>query len=172
MALKDFETVIRSDVLRELLQHWRDAKGSRRMPGWSDLNPALIKPVLPLIWSWKYDRADDRFTGRLVGDRIHKLYGASNAGRTLEDCFPKGYYAAIAPVFRRIVTTPEFLREHGPIYAHLGGACDGERIALPLAEDGEHADGIIGASYFVLEGPLIREGTTLTTTTEEWFALD
>jgi len=172
MSFEAFENATQSEVLRTLLRHWRDAKGSRRMSGWSDLNPASIKAVLPLVWTWKYDRADDRFTGRLVGDRIHKLYGASNAGRTLEDCFPNNYYAPIARVFRRVVTTPEFLREHGPIYGHLGAGCNGERVALPLAEDGEHADGIIGATYFVLEGPLAPENTALTATTEEWFALD
>jgi hypothetical protein len=172
MSFKAFEDATQTDVLRELLQHWHDAKGDRRMPAWSDIKPASIKSVLPSVWSWKYDRAADRFTGRLVGDRIHKLFGANNSGRSIEDCFPRNYCAVIVPLFRRIVTTPEFYREIGPVYAHLGSACTGERIALPLADDGENGDGIIGATHFVLEGPLASENTALTATTEEWFALD
>ena len=70
------------------------------------------------------------------------------------------------------MTTPELFREHGPIYAHLGSACAGERIALPLADDGENGDGLIGATHFVLEAPLSPDDTALKGTTEEWFALD
>ena len=142
------------------------------MPAWSDLKPASIKSVLPFVWSWKYDRADDRFTGRLTGDRIHKLFGATNAGRPIEDCFPRNYCSVIVPLFKRIVTTPELFHEHGAVYAHLGSACAGERIALPLADDGWNGDGIIGATHFALGGPLAPEDTALTATVEEWFAVD
>lgn len=172
MSFKALENATQADVLRELLHHWNDARGSRRMPAWSDLKPAAMKAVLPYVWSWKYDRANDRFTGRLAGDRIHKLFGANNAGRPIEDCFPRNYCAAIVPLFKRIVTTPELFREHGPVYGHLGTSCAGERIALPLADDGEHGDGLIGATHFVLDAPRAPEDTALTGTVEEWFALD
>ncbi|HTW34337.1 MAG TPA: PAS domain-containing protein [Rhizomicrobium sp.] len=172
MSFKSLEAATQADVLRELLQHWHDAKGSRRMPAWSDIRPASIKSVLPFVWSWKYDRQADRFTGRLVGDRIHKLFGANNNGRSIEDCFPRNYCAVIVPLFKRIVKTPEFYHEQGPVYAHLGSACTGERVALPLADDGGNGDGIIGATFFTLGGPLAPEDTALTTTTETWFPLD
>ena len=142
------------------------------MPGWSDIRPAAIKSVLPVVWSWIYDRQNNRFTGRLEGDRIHKLFGSSHSGRTLEECFPHDHCVAITPLFHRIVMTPEFFHEQGPIYAHLGTACTGERIALPLADDGENSDGIIGASYFVLDALPARKDPTLRTTNEEWFPLD
>jgi len=172
MSFKSLENATQADVLRELLHHWNDARGSRRMPAWSDLKPASIKSVLPLVWSWKYDRASDRFTGRLTGDRIHKVFGATNAGRPIEECFPESYCAVIVPLFRRIVTTPELFREHGAIYAHLGSACAGERIALPLADDGENGDGIIGATHYVLDSPILPEETVLKGTNAEWFALE
>jgi len=108
MSFKALENATQADVLRELLHHWNDARGNRRMPAWSDLKPAAMKAVLPYVWSWKYDRANDRFTGRLAGDRIHKLFGANNAGRPIEDCFPRNYCAAIVPLFKRIVTTRSF----------------------------------------------------------------
>jgi hypothetical protein len=172
MSFKALEDATQADVLRELLHHWNEARGSRRMPGWNDIKPASIKSVLPSVWSWKYDRAADGFTGRLVGDRIHKLFGANNSGRSIEDCFPRNYCAVIVPLFKRIVMTPEFYHEHGPVYAHLGSACAGERIGLPLADDGENSDGIIGATHFVLEAALMPENTALIATNEEWFALD
>jgi hypothetical protein len=172
MSFKDLENATQSDVLRELLRHWDEVRGDRRMPGWNDIKPAAIKSALPLVWSWKYDRASDRFTGRLVGDRIHKLFGANNAGRSIEDCFPPNYCVVITALFKRIVMTPELFHERGPVYAHLGSACSGERIALPLAEDGVNGDGLIGATYYVLDGPLAPEDTSLKATTEQWFALD
>jgi hypothetical protein len=166
-----FADVIESEELRAFFDHWNACRGSRRMPGWSDIRPQAIRKVLPYVWAWKYDRKTDRFSGRLTGDEIHRVFGATNSGRPMEECFPERYYAVMFALFKRIVMGPEFLRERGPVYAHLGNACFGERIALPLADDGVTCDGIIGATLFEISRPIRADETRLIGSTEEWFAL-
>jgi hypothetical protein len=48
----------------------------------------------------------------------------------------------------RIVTTPLAFRSSGRLFTVRDYDVTGERIALPLAEDGKTGDGIFGASEY------------------------
>jgi hypothetical protein len=166
-----FAQAIESENLRALFGHWHESRGGRAMPAWADIRPQSIRNLLPFVWAWKYDRKADRFTGRLTGDEIYRIFGATNSGRPMEECFPERTYGVLFAQFKRVVVGPEFFRERGPVYAHLGSACLGERIALPLADDGVTCDGIIGATLFELNRPVRLDETALIGTTEDWFPL-
>jgi hypothetical protein len=171
MGQDAFAEAIESEDLRVLFRHWQECRGRRQMPAWGDIRPQSIKTVLPFVWAWKYDRASDRFTGRLAGDEIHRIFGATNAGRPMEECFPERYYGAVFALFKRVVAGPQFFRERGPVYIHLGRACLGERIVMPLADDGTNCDGIIGATLFELNRPIHPDDAPLVGTREDWFSL-
>ena len=49
---------------------------------------------------------------------------------------------------KSVVTEPGFFRGTGMVFARMGYTMGGERIALPLADDGESGDGIIGGTYY------------------------
>jgi hypothetical protein len=166
-GLPEFLSAIASPLLRELAEHWTEVRGSRRMPAWRDIRPAKIKAQLTIIWSWNYDRARDRFTGRLAGERIQSAFGRSIRGEPMEEVFAGHDYPTFLERYRRIVCEPALFRGHGEVYRHLDRSDIGERIILPLADDGICGDGVIGATDFRSGYPGPVRGETC-----EWYSLD
>ena len=90
----------------------------------------------------------DEFTGRLAGNRIMVATGHSFRGTTLKELHPPHIYEKSQAEFLRIVTGPTVYRCRGPLFRAGGHTVDGERIVLPLAEDGSRGDGLLGASEY------------------------
>jgi hypothetical protein len=80
MSFQAFFDSIRSESLRTLARQWEAARGDRRMPAFRDIDPVEIGRHLRYIWSWKYDRQADSFTGRLAGEEIDRAFGKSLRG--------------------------------------------------------------------------------------------
>lgn len=154
MSFDRFFARIESPALRAIAAHWRAAASGRRMPGWKDIDPTAIAPHLPLVWSWKYDRAADRFVGRLAGEAITAVFGRQLRGASLDDFFAGHDPDRVAERFRSVVSGPTLIHGQGEVFHHFGRVGTGERIILPLAEDGEHVDGIFGATTYVLPATL------------------
>jgi hypothetical protein len=159
-----------SPALRAIADHWLAARGDKRLPSWSDLSPSAIAPHFTKIWAFKYDRGNDEFYARLAGNRIMVGFGRSFRGTPLKDLHPADIYEKCHANQKRLVTEPAVYRGTGKLFKAGGQIVSGERIALPLASDGCHGDGTLGASeydYKVL-GPLkvelIHDG-------EEWYPL-
>lgn len=152
MSFGKFVAEMRAPLLRTLADHWQEARGARRMPGWEDIDATRIARCLANIWAWRYDPASDGFTGRLGGENVRAVLGKSMRGVAMRDLFPPGIYEEKVERLRRIVAQPCFMYERGPIFIYAGRWGPGERIALPLAKDGVHADGIIGMTVYELLG--------------------
>lgn len=172
MSLSEFENSIQSDLLRGLVRHWAEARGGRRMPGWDSIRPAAIKAQLPYVWSWKFDRATGEFVGRLAGERIQSIFGVNIRGARMADVFAGHEFDKMLQRHRRVATEPALFRGYGLVFRHLDRFDMGERVILPLAEDGENADGIIGATETRTTLGTPPDGLTLNQEIEEWFALD
>ncbi len=148
MSFQDFLTKIEAVELRAIALHWDAVRGTRRMPGWKDIDPAAIAPYLRLVWSWKYDSVSDTFTGRLAGDSIVEVFGESLRGKTMQEFFRGRQYERIFARHKRVVSEPAFAHGSGPVFIHAGRHGRGERIIMPLASDGVHGDGIFGATIY------------------------
>lgn len=148
MSFEAFFAAIDDPALRDVAQHWRDACGRKRMPAWRDIDPAAIARHLPIVWSWKYDRARDSFTGRLAGERIIDAFGRSLRGVPMSDFFRDRNYEMIFARHKRIVIEPAFSHGTGPVFIRAQRFSLGERIMMPLAEDGIHGDGVFGATVY------------------------
>src|SRR5271157_976920 len=85
MSFRAFDLAIMSPALRHIAEHWNDARGSRAMPSWDDIRPSQITAELPIIWSYKYDRTAEVFTGRLAGNRIEEVFGKSFRGSPMAE---------------------------------------------------------------------------------------
>ena len=129
------------------------------MPGWQDIDPAQLLPVLPVIWAWSYERDSGEFTGRLLGDRIPAVAGRSITGLSMAEYYQGWNYEEIYAVRRRIVDEPAIGLERGQVFRANGQIGLGERLMLPLARDGRHADTIIGATSFELRPDFLAETT-------------
>ena len=153
MTFVAFFAAIASPELRALARHWQDARGDghtppRRIPAWRDIDPVEIGRNLRYVWSWRYDRATDEFTGRLAGEEIDRAFGKSLRGIAMRDFYATEVYELIFPRFRRVVVEPGFMYGEGMVFARMGRSVVGERIMMPLAEDGQTGDGIIGATIY------------------------
>ena len=148
MAFDELLSRTSDSALRDVANHWNEARGARRMPGWSDISPRAIARHLPLIWSWKYDAATDVFVGRLAGEEIVQAFGENLRGKTGEEFFRNRGGEVLLARHRRVVTEPAFYHGHGAVFSHARRIVMGERIILPLADDGVHGDGILGATVY------------------------
>jgi hypothetical protein len=174
MSFQAFLDSTVSEELRLVAKNWQAARGNRHMPAWRDFDPVPIGPQLRTIWAWKYDRAARTFTGRLAGEDIIAIFGKSLHGVRMEEYFPPDIYRAFFPWMQRVAIEPVFARGSGLIYRRLGRNFVGERIIMPLAEDGVRGDGVVGASiYNPIPGDDVAEQPRLSGEEQiDFFALD
>lgn len=170
MSFAAFEQAIEAPALRAIARHWNAVRGERRLPGWRDIRPSAIAAHLPLIWSYRYDRQADRFVGRLAGDSIEAVFSHSFRGAPMEELFPPAALAHYTARHRRVVMELCFFRGHGQVFDHLGRMGLGERIILPLADNGVEGDGILGATLYDPAAPAARDALS-GGEIEEWFPL-
>jgi hypothetical protein len=162
--LESLYGAIQSPQLCQLLDHWIDIRRGRLMPAWRDIDPVLLAPILPNVWSWKYDRGKDSFTGRLAGDRINSIVGRSLRQVPMTDYFTGADYERIFRRLKRVVTEPVMVLQCGLVFQHEGHQGFGERLILPLADDGEHGDGLIGVTTYELDESSISRMEIIATT--------
>lgn len=167
MSFGDFLTAIKSARLRKVALHWNAARGDRLMPGWSAIRPSEIASELAIIWSYKYDRSSDLFTGRLAGHLIEQAFGKSFRGTPMAEIYPTADYPRLHARTKRVVCEPAFFRGAGMVFRHVKRIGQGERIIMPLAEDGEHGDGVFGATVYEVPSVL----PTQVAEAEDWFSL-
>lgn len=152
MSFENFLAAIDEPGLRTVALHWNAARGTRRMPAWRDIDPIAIAHQLPIVWSWKYDREHDSFTGRLAGEEIYAAFGKSLRGVDMKSFFAGMDYELIFARHKRVVTEPAFALGRGPVFIHARRHGLGQRIIMPLASDGRLADGILGATVYHFAG--------------------
>lgn len=163
---------VASPALKAVAQHWFSARGARRMPAWSNINPKAIAAQLPLVWSLKYDPATEAFTGRLAGDRIARLIGKGFRGLPLDQAQTPQAFGAMQPLLNAVVTKPAIYLGSGNIFRFENAFLAGERLLLPLAADGIHPDGLLGATDYQQRNENIAHGIQPAVDASYWFDLD
>lgn len=148
MSIELLLETISATSLKDVAKHWNEARGSKRMPAWSDIKPQAIARHLPSIWSWKFDPQTGIFIGRLAGELIVNAFGESLRGKTGEEFFKDRGGDALIARHTRVVREPCFYHGSGSVFVHAHRAVQGERIIMPLSEDGITADGILGMTIY------------------------
>ena len=93
-------------------------------------------------------------TGVLAGRNYGKWVDENFYGGHLKDIHSPANYEEAQRLLTKVVTTPLAIRTSGRLFAVDNHIVTGERIALPLAEDGQTGDGILGASDYTPAPPL------------------
>jgi hypothetical protein len=168
MQFSALENSIASPAIRAVAAHWNAARASRLMPSWSDIRPSAIPRHLPIVWSYRYDPASDEFVGRLAGEQIVRFFSHGIRGMPLAAIHSKENFPWVFGLFKKVTTSPALYRSEGCIFKHINRVGMGERIMLPLASDGEKADGIFGATEYRLTSDMC-ETTHTPLANEEWF---
>jgi hypothetical protein len=150
---------VQSPALRIVAKHWHEARGTKRMPSWTDFQSYDSSPYFRLLWGLDCHLATGQFALRFAGDKLRKWVGENYRDARVYDRYPDSASAESHQLLTRIVTTGRAARSSGPLFAVGDYVVTGERIALPMSEDGETGDGILGASDFwppPLLGPIKR----------------
>jgi hypothetical protein len=162
MSYASFRAAITEPALREIAAHWDAVRGDRRMPAWRDIDAYALAPHLPIIWSWRYDIIRKTFIGRLAGEEINAMLGVSIRGKTIEECFAPDVAAVVRQRYQAVMDGPAFMFSYGKVFASAGRTGQGERIVVPLAEDGVRPDGVLGATVYRLGiVPTARDGVAI-----------
>ena len=122
--------------------------------GLARLDPAALRHHLSIIWAWRYDPERATLVGRLAGQTIVDAVGLQIRGRAIEECFPLESAPVIRERFARVMAGPRLMRSAGRVYVTSRRHGSGERISLPLADDGVSCDGIIGATVYTFDRPV------------------
>jgi len=143
-----FRSSITSPALQAIADHWQQVRADKAMPSWSDLSPSAMSEHLKRLWAFKYDCATGDFYARLAGTRAMARFGKSFRGTPLQELHPPPVFEQARSHMTRIVSEPAFARCTGKLFRIGDSFIEGERIGLPLASDGVHGDGVLGASDF------------------------
>jgi hypothetical protein len=171
MSFEQFQRAIVSPALKNVAAHWNAARGPRFMPAWSDIKPAAIAPQLPIVWSYRYDWNHDAFIGRLAGEKIARLIAKSFHGLPMQEAYPAEEYPVVFERTRRVVREPCLARHQGIVHRQTDRIGTGERIVLPLSDNGEQADGILGATEYKITRRSLMRDTSAANDMWQWFPL-
>ena len=143
-----FRDRIQSPALRALADDWNEARGTRRMPDWSDIKPSPTAPYLGGIWAIDYDRTDQEFFGRLAGSNIVLHTGQTYLGTSLRDLYLPHVYELVRAHLLRVISEPACVRYTGKLFRTADQIVEGERLVLPMGADAQNPDGVLGASHY------------------------
>jgi len=162
MPIAPILAYLQEPPMHEVARFWDQARAGRRFPAWRDIDPVALAAHLPILWAWRWDKTEQTFIGRLAGEAILDAMGPGFRGSRLQDYFANRNAATFMYRYRRVIEVPAIMANRGFVFSLIGGTGIGERIALPLAEDGEHPDGIFGATIYRVTGnKLARDRITV-----------
>ncbi len=150
MSFDRFLAAITAPTLITVARHWQAVRSDRLMPAWSDIDAVQLRHALPIIWAWRYDAGRKTFMGRLAGEEVVAVLGGNVRNRPIEECFSATAVPVIRARLEQVMAGPCFMHGAGTVYVRHGYTGSGERICLPLASDGIHADGVLGATLYRL----------------------
>lgn len=146
--LAEFRTRIRSRTLLAVFDEWNHGRKQQRMPNWTDIRHAALGPHLGRLWGFDYEQRTGQFTGRFGGRNSILAFRRSLGGIPLADLHPPEFLKVAQANFTRVVIEPSCLRVDGKLFKMDDQIVEGERLILPISDDGEHAVGLLGVSDF------------------------
>ncbi len=168
-SLGEFIASTQSAALQAIMRHWHGARGACRLPSFEQLRLYELSGGINRMWVYRHNRKNGSFTGLLAGDQISQAFGKDFRGMPLEEAHSAKTYLWVHRTLTRVVSEPALYRSGGNLYLQAGQLIAGERIALPLAQDGITADSVLGVSDYVdpkLSGPF-----ELLNEKESWLSL-
>ena len=134
------------DVLA-VCRYWEEKRGDRMMPSRADIDPLELKRYLPGIILIDVVADRRRYVYRLVGTREVAMRGKDPTGQSMIDGFFGPNLAEALSIPDRVVAmrSPFFLARS--FVAPDGRLGDEELVMLPLSDDGETVNKILGYTH-------------------------
>lgn len=143
---------------RAMYKYWQSKRpGPGLLPGRKHIDPTEIPHLLPSMFLmdvvWNDDRKAYRVKFRLIGTAITNYIGRDSTGLFLDEVYPDpnkvpSYIAMKAAIERQRIT----IQYHPPVARPDKSFIPTERIILPLADDGETVDMVLGFTQHEVTG--------------------
>jgi hypothetical protein len=138
---------IGSRALHNLVAWWFDKRGERLMPARRDINPIEIPSALGQIWLCDYLSESGHFYYRLAGDEINDFWGFNLSGKYLDEIVPAERLASVTKKYRMALELPAIVYDRACLSLTEEITRNGERIVLPLSDDGRTVNALLGATH-------------------------
>ena len=97
------------------------------------LDPARMVTALPYLWIAEREEDDPpRFSLRLTGEEVNRLFGESIRHQYIADIFPAPIAEEVDAKLERVVATPAIVWTFGPFFETSPDGPEGECVVMPL----------------------------------------
>lgn len=149
---------LHSPELRSLFDYWDEKRGGQPFMLRSQLQPAEITALLPLVFILGVEQAPRRYLIRLMGTEIAARFGGDHTGRYMDELDFGAIKNQVLAGYDRVVDQAEPDWAFTEFDKHGRGLVQAERLALPMSADGSTVDQILGSVVHVpLDAPDLPE---------------
>ena len=143
------EADVRDPRLRRLYAYWKAKAGARRMPARKDLDPLEMKEWLGNLILVEFPTGKFiEYRYRLEGTNIEQFYNARRTGRGIEAMTAESERKSVLPQWEIVFDQGRPAYYESDIWSSEGKLARQIKLLLPLSDDGEHVNMILGAIYF------------------------
>mgnify|MGYP006279259443 FL=1 len=137
-----------SPALRVVARWWLSAYTPGRLPSRTEIDLNAIRHALPYVWLIEYLSDEDAFQYRLAGEHVNAVFGFSLRGKRLHDIIEPHMEPVVRQRFLHALNTPGAVYAVGRVYMRIGGYREGERLILPLSDDGVNGTHLFGVTDY------------------------
>ncbi|MGO8919805.1 MAG: PAS domain-containing protein [Stellaceae bacterium] len=140
-------------VLRLAFDYWQAKRAGRGMPQRRDIEPVELRDVLPHLQITEAIGGGHRFRYRLIGTAIVEAFGAEFTGKYVDELVSGERDSFVHACYRAVCASrrPAFVRSKYVTTRNIDLTAN--RVLLPLSEDGEAVNQILGALTFEFTRP-------------------
>lgn len=154
------DSLLRSAPLRAVAEHWFANRGDALITPRASFDIFRFRALLPNTFLYDYEPEARTLKLRLAGEEIRTLLRNAQPGASLYDMMPKDLAANMEQKYRRVCEEPAFMHVIGRVFQGLGGTGVGERLIMPLGDDGGAARQLLGATLYRI-GDTLEDGTPI-----------
>lgn len=124
-------------LLRDALRYWLNLCKDETPPAKTDFDPIEIPRTLEHAWLCYREPENGNFIYRLAGEQIQPAFKGRITGKYLHELTEGKALKRVAGYFNRTLDQPCITHVIGRVYSEIDKPAQGERLMLPLMEDGE-----------------------------------
>lgn len=118
------------------------------LPSRKEIDLNAIKRALPHVWLVEHLPEDDGFRYRLAGEHVNAVFGFSLRGKRLHEIIEPHMLDIVRARYLHTLKTPSAVFCAGRVYMRVGGYREGERLILPLSDDGVNGTHLLGVTDY------------------------
>ncbi len=143
---------IQESVLRDLFVYWDDKRDDKKMPLRATIDPAEIPALLPHMMLVDTAEELEDFRYRLFGTSVCQGFGFDRTGVRFGDLPRIDNYDTVYEGYWKTYQTGEPHYFPGRIVSNQKDYISYSRLTLPLSEEGDIVDVILGGVVFFQTG--------------------